>query len=89
MSLLKKAFAKYEKRGQHLQSELGTLEWDTFNPDFLIRIYNMVTFNFLPNPLFFGYITEKSKTGFFKLESPSRFNKFISNGARNFKFPGF
>ena len=39
MSLLKKAFAKYEKRGQHLQSELGTLEWDTFNPDFLIRIY--------------------------------------------------
>ena len=27
-------------------SELGTLDWDTFNPDFLIRISNVDTFNF-------------------------------------------
>ena len=33
-------------------SALGTLEWDTFNPDCLIRIFNVDTFNFLLNPLF-------------------------------------
>ena len=44
--------------------ELGTLEWDTFNPDCLIRISNLDNFNFLLNPLFFGYSREKSKTGF-------------------------
>ena len=69
--------------------ELGTLEWDTFNPDWLIRISNVDTFNFLLNPLFFGYRREKSKTGFSKLESPSRFCILILNGAQNFKFPGF
>ena len=62
----------------------GTLEWDTFNPDCLIRISNVDTFNFLLNPLFFGYSTEKSKTGFSKLESPSHFLVVILNGAQNF-----
>ena len=51
------------------QIELGTLEWDTCNPDCSIRISNVDTFNFLLNPLFFGYCTEKSKTGFSKLDS--------------------
>ena len=41
------------------------------------------------NPLFFGRSTEKSKTGFLKLESPSRFCILILNGAQNFKFIGF
>ena len=67
-------------------SELGTLEWDTFNPDCLIRISNVDTFNFLLNPLFFGY---KAETGFSKLQSPSRFCIVILNGAQNLKFPGF
>ena len=48
-------------------SELGTLEWDTINPDCLIRISHVATFDFLLNPLFFGKSTEKSKTGFLKL----------------------
>ena len=39
--------------------ELRTLEWDTINPDCLIRISNVDTFDFLLNPLFFGYNTEK------------------------------
>ena len=30
------------------QSELGTLEWITFNPDCLIRISTVETFNFSP-----------------------------------------
>ena len=47
--------------------ELETIIWDTFNPDCLIRISNVGTFNILLNPLFFGYSTEKSKTGFSKL----------------------
>jgi len=29
-------------------SELGTLEWITFNPNFLIRISTVETFNFIP-----------------------------------------
>ena len=66
-----------------------TLEWDTINPDCLIRISNVDTFDFLLNPLFFGYSTENSKTSFSKLESPSRFCKLVLNGAQNFKFPGF
>ena len=49
-------------------SELGTLEWDTINPDCLIRISNVDTYDFLLNPLIFGYSREKSKTGFLKLE---------------------
>ena len=51
----------------HIYPELGTLEWDTFNPDCLIRISNVDTFYFLLNPFLFGYSTEKSKTGFWKL----------------------
>ena len=46
-------------------SKLGTLEWDTFNPDCLIRISNVETFHFLLNPLFSGHSTEKLKTVFF------------------------
>jgi len=64
-------------------TELGTLEWETFNPDCLIRIFNVDTFNFLFNPLFFGYSREKSKTGFSKLEST------LPIWGQNFKFPGF
>ena len=69
--------------------ELITIEWDTFNPDCLIRISNVDTLIFLLNPLFFGYSTEKTKTGLSKLESPCRFCILILNGAQNFKFPGF
>ena len=29
-------------------SELGTLEWITFNPNYLIRISTVETFNFIP-----------------------------------------
>ena len=47
------------------RAEMGTLEWDTFNPDCLIRISNVDTFNFLLNPPYLGYSTEKSKNGFF------------------------
>jgi len=48
-------------------SELGTLEWDTIDPDCLIRISNVDTYDFLLNPLFFGKSRKKSKTGFLKL----------------------
>ncbi len=51
---------------------LGTLERDTFHPDCAIGISNVDAFNFLLNPLFFGYSTKKLKTGFLKLESPFR-----------------
>ena len=37
-------------------SELGTLEWINFNPDFLIRISTVETFHFCPNPLFFSLL---------------------------------
>ena len=57
----------------NVKTELGTLEWETINPECLIRTSNVDTFDFLLNPLFFGYSTEKSKTGFSKLESASRF----------------
>ena len=50
--------------------ELGTLERDTFNPDCLIQLLNVETFDFLLNPLFFGYSIEKTKTDFSKLKSP-------------------
>ena len=66
--------------------ELGTLEWDTINPDCLIRISNVDTFDFMLNPLFFGYRTEKSKTGFFKLRVLPVSCILILNGAQNFKF---
>ena len=68
--------------------DLGTLEWDTINPDCLIRISNVDTFNFLLNLLFFGYSTEKSKTGLLTLESSSVSVYQSLNGAQNFKFPG-
>ena len=55
--------------------ELGTLEWDTFNPDCLIRIFNVGTYNFLLNQLFFGYSTEKSKNRFFKIRESLQFLK--------------
>ena len=54
-------------------NECKETECDTFNPDCSIRISNAVTFNFLPNQLFFGFVTEKSKTGLSILESPARF----------------
>jgi len=34
-------------------TELGSLEWDTINPDCLIRISNVDTFDVMLNPLFF------------------------------------
>jgi len=40
----------------NVQSELGTLEWINFNPDFLIRISTVETFHFSPNPLFFSLL---------------------------------
>ena len=54
-----------------LTEEQGTVEVDTFSPDRLIWISNVATFNFLLNPLFLD-IVDKLKTGFSKLESPSR-----------------
>ena len=66
-------------------SELGTLELETFYLDCLIRISNADTFNFLLNPLVFGYSTEKSKTGFLKFPPVS----VLFIWAQNFKFPGF
>jgi len=38
--------------------ELGTLEWDTINPDCLIRISNVDTFDFM---LFFLVIEQKNQ----------------------------
>ena len=34
--------------GKKRNSELGTLEWITFNPNYLIRISTVETFNFSP-----------------------------------------
>ena len=56
-------------------SELGTLEWNTINPDCLIRISTVDTFDFLLNPLFFGY-SAKNKNRFFKIKSTSRAGNF-------------
>ena len=39
-----------------MSTELGTLEWINFNPDFLIRISTVETFHFCPNPLFFSLL---------------------------------
>ena len=44
--------------------ELGTLEWDTFYHDCLIRISNEDTFNFFLNPLFFDIVEKNKKNGF-------------------------
>ena len=68
--------------------ELGTPERDTFNPKCLIRMSNVDTYNFLFNPLFLGYSTEKLRTDCLKLES-SHFCTLILNGGQNFKFIGF
>ena len=72
-------------------SELGTLEWDTVDPDCLIRITNVDTYDFLLNPLFFlDKLKKNQKTFFFKF--PSLFCILIIlilNGAQNFKFIGF
>ena len=38
----------YLKTKYFCQSELGTLEWKTFNPNYLIRISTVETFNFSP-----------------------------------------
>ena len=57
----------------HFLSELGTLEWETINPDCLIRIFNVDTFNFFLNHSFFTCSPKKSKTCFSKFKSPSRF----------------
>jgi len=59
---MKRRKRKKKEEGNNIMcSELGTLEWDTFNPDCLIRISNVDTFKFLLNPLFFGYSTENQK----------------------------
>ena len=36
------------KSYRFISSELGTLEWKTFNPNYLIRIFTVETFNFSP-----------------------------------------
>ena len=72
------------------RTELGTLEWDTINPDCLIRISNVDTFDSLLNPLFFlDEVQKNQKAVFFKIKSPSRFCLLIQNGAQNFKYTGF
>ena len=50
-------------------SELGTLKWDTFNPDCLIRISKVETFNFFLNPFFLDRVQKNQKTGFSIRES--------------------
>ena len=52
----------FKDPGKFQNPQLG--KWDTFKPDCLIRISNVDTFKFLIKPLFFGYRTDKSKTGF-------------------------
>ena len=69
-------------------SELKTLEWDTLNPDYLIWVSNGHTFDFLLKPFFLGYSREKSKTGFFHLESPS-VSVYNLKWRQNFKFIDF
>jgi len=46
-----------------MYSELKTIEWDILNPDYLIWVSNVHTFDFLLKPFFLGYRREKSKTG--------------------------
>ena len=42
-------FQKYSYfSNDHIYSELKTLEWINFNPDFLIRISTVETFHFSP-----------------------------------------
>ena len=71
--LIQVGFKCCKKIYSNVKTELGTQEWDTINPECLIRISNVDTFDFLLSPLFFGYSTEKSEIGFSKLESASRF----------------
>ena len=49
---------KNDNKNNHylIWPQLGTLEWITFNPDCLIRISTVETFNFSPNPLFFSLL---------------------------------
>ena len=54
-------------------SALWTLEWDNFNPDCLIRISNVETFNFLLNPLFFWIKYRQIKNRFFKIRESLQF----------------
>ena len=58
-------------------------------PDYLIWVSNGNTFDFLLKLFFLWYSSEKSKTGFLKLEISYRFCILILNGAQNFKFIGF
>ena len=60
-----------------LDSELTTLELDTVNPDCLIWISNVDTFNFLLNPHFFSLF------GYLSFVWPMRVHSL------NFKFLGF
>ena len=48
-----------------MRPELGTLEWDTINPDCLIQTSNVDNFNFLLNPLFLD-IAQKNQKPVFK-----------------------
>ena len=64
-----------------LDSELTTLELDTFNPDCLIWISNVDTFYFLLNPHFFSHF------GYLSFVWPMRVHSLYC--AQNFKFPGF
>ena len=38
----------YEDESKYTKPELGTLEWITFNPNYLIQIFTVETFNFSP-----------------------------------------
>ena len=85
LCLQRKSSQKQQQKG----SELGTLEWDPIYHDCLIRISNVDTLDFLLNPLFFGYSTEKSKNVFFKLRVLPCLCILISNGEHNFKLTDF
>ena len=71
-----------------MRPELKTLEGDILNPDYLIWVSNGHTFDFLLKPFFLGYSREKSKTGFFHLESPS-VSVYNLKWRQNFKFIDF
>ena len=84
-------FSSFKVVKQFFNVRLGKVFWagnfrmDTFNPDCLIRISNMDTFNFLLNPLFFGYSNRKSKPVFSKLEISPPVSVQYSSMARKFQ----
>ena len=65
-------------QNKYIKSELKTLEWDILNPDRLIWISNLDTFNVLLNPLFLDIVQANQKPVFKIRESlPSLYSNLI------------